>query len=222
MARTPMRPRHHIRTALWTILVISAGIIAGTSRVALAATIQHNAVSRAQIVSTACSGWSGTAPGECGSAPGGHTIKPDYNNDIGCDGYYTGAGEMNCRAVALTVHNFPVAARTGFWDGENGFGWAKAYYYHNLWLQPILDTITFAATPTGSNSSRDYEVYHYNPDGYVDQEVIVVADIQDPNFQGQPTNDGKALGVLTGYCLTPAGSEERACPEWVDSGPDSL
>lgn len=129
---------------------------------------------------------------------------------------------MQCKAVARTVNNFPVAIRRGFWNGENGFGWAKALYYHNLWMQPMIDTITFAASPYGSNSSREYEVYHYNPDGYVDQEVIVVADIQDPNFQGQSTIDGKALGVLTGYCLTGSNANEAQCPDWVDSGPNSL
>lgn len=125
--------------------------------------------------------------------------------------------EMQCRGVAVTVHNLPVPIRYGYWTGTGGFGWSKAYYYHNLWMQPMLDTITYAANPTGSNSSRDYEVYHYNVDGELDQEVIVVADIQDGSFAGVSTQDGYILGVLTGYCLTPGGVEEPECPDWVNS-----
>lgn len=77
-------------------------------------------------------------------------------------------------------------------------------------------------TPTGSNSSRNYEVYHNNPDGYVDQEVVVVADIQDNSFQGVSTIDLKAVGVITGYCNTGSGAIEPGCPDWVDEGPNSL
>jgi hypothetical protein len=128
---------------------------------------------------------------------------------------------MYCRASAVTVHGLNVAIRKGFWTGSNGFGWSKAYYYHNLWMQPIIDTITFAATPSGSNSSRNYEVYHYTH-GVLDQEVIVVADIQDSSFQGQSTIDGYVLGVLTGYCNNEGGAMEPACPDWVDEGPNAI
>lgn len=214
MVWIPGRSRRAMRTALWTIIIMSAALPAASSKVAFAETTQH--------VSPACSGWSSTPPSECGMNTGRTSVTANYNNDIGCDGYYDGPGEMHCRAVARTAHNIPVAVRTGFWDGSNGFGWSKAYYYHNLWMQPMLDTITYAATPRGSNSSRDYEVYHYNPDGYVDQEVIVVADIQDDDFQGQSTIDHKPVGVITGYCLTPGGAEEPECPDWVDSGPEEL
>lgn len=177
-------------------------------------------------VSAPCTGWSSTTPSQCGQASQAvrSHMAPAWLNDAGCGGYFTGSNpkEMQCRGVAITVNNFPVAIRYGYWqpgnpDVPDGFGWSKAYYYHNLWMQPMLDTISGAVTPRGANNDREYEVYHYNPDGYVDQEVIVVADIQDPYFAGTSTQDHKAVGVITGYCLTGAGAEEPTCPEWVDS-----
>ena len=33
----------------------------------------------------------------------------------------------------------------GHRHGSSGFGWQKAYYYHNLWTQPIVDTITYGS-----------------------------------------------------------------------------
>jgi hypothetical protein len=164
-------------------------------------------------------GWTSVAPnsaGQPGPAPSA-TVSPSYNNDIGCGGYYTGTNplEMQCRGVAVTVNSAHVAIRQGFWTGSNGFGWSKAYYYHNLWMQPMLDTIHLAANPTGSNSSRDYEVYHYT-NGQLDQEVVVVADIQDASFQGVGTPDHYAVGVITGYCNNAAGALEPTCPDWVD------
>jgi hypothetical protein len=127
---------------------------------------------------------------------------------------------MVCRDTSITVNSFRVAIRHGYWNPDlspPGFGWSKAYYYHNLWMQPMIDTIRMAANPYGSNSSRDYEVYHYNPDGYLDQRVIVVADIVDIYFDGHYTQDGHAVGVLTGYCESGNGTFETVCPDWVDS-----
>jgi hypothetical protein len=145
-------------------------------------------------------------------------IAPAWNNDVGCKGYYQGSDpkEMQCRGVSVTVHNLQVPIRYGYWTGSGGFGWSKAYYYHNLWMQPMLDTIHYAANPSGSNSSRNYEVYHYT-NGQLDQEVVVVADIQDSFFAGVYTQDGYILGVLTGYCNNESGAEEPECPDWVNS-----
>jgi hypothetical protein len=124
--------------------------------------------------------------------------------------------EMRCRDTATPVHGFRVAIRQGYWNGITGFGWSKAYYYHNLAMQPIIDTIRMAANPTGSLSSRNYEVYHYD-NGTLDQEVVVVADVVDPYFKGTCTQDGHAVGVITGYCNNGSGVKEPRCPDWVNS-----
>jgi hypothetical protein len=62
--------------------------------------------------------------------------RPDLfgPHDIGCSGYYPGSNpqEMHCRGVAVSTGNFGVVARWGFWDGSNGFGWSKAYCYHEM------------------------------------------------------------------------------------------
>lgn len=175
----------------------------------------------ASSATTGCAGWSSAPPAQChaGSAATPTTpvsVSPAWANGAGCSGYYTGSGEMNCRDTAYTINSFRVVIRQGFWTGSNGFGWSKAYYYHNLWMQPMIDTIR-QAIPTGSNSSRNYVVYHYNPDGYVDQRVVVVADIVDAYFQGVYTNDGHSVGVITGYCESGSGAYETVCPDWVDS-----
>ena len=210
-------------SAAATAVVVSAL----TAPSALAA---RSAVTVKSSVSGRCAGWSVKPPSQCEqTSQNNHQVKrslvaPAWANDAGCSGYYTADSndEMYCKATAITVNNFKVAIRKGFWDGSNGFGWSKALYYHNLWMQPMIDTITFALEPRGSNSSRNYEVYHYNPDGYLDQEVVVVADIQDDFFQGYPTHDGKAVGVITGYCNNGSGSMETECPDWVDTGPNSI
>jgi hypothetical protein len=62
-----------------------------------------------------------------------------YRNDDGCSGYNE-SGEMMCKATTHDVGGTHVVIRKGFWDGSNGFGHDKALYYHNLWLQPSLDT----------------------------------------------------------------------------------
>ncbi len=172
---------------------------------------------------TGFTGWSGTplsgrqlvtGPSTTSSA----TASPAWANGNGCGGYYMGTNpyDMHCRDTSTTVHGFRVAIRQGFWNGSNGFGWSKAYYYHNLYMQPIIDTIRMAANPTGSYSSRNYEIYHYY-NGTLDQEVVVVADIVDTYFQGTYTQDGHSVGVITGFCNNGSGGKEPACPDWVDS-----
>jgi hypothetical protein len=202
------------RTALLG-LVATAGFLLSPS-IAQASTAQPQ-------VSGTCTGWSSSPTPHCGKALQAATAHatPAWANDKGCGGYYTGSDpkEMQCRGVAVTINNFPVAIRYGYWAPGNstspdGFGWSKAYYYHNLWMQPMLDTIA-NAIPSGANNDRQYELYHYTA-GERDQEVIVVADIQDPYFAGIHTQDGKAVGVITGYCLTGGGVQEPECPPWVD------
>jgi len=192
--------------------LLSMSTYAATS--ANAKTVNDITASQSRVSVSSCTGWSPIPPSEC------HNLKlrqaaptalkrPNWNGGSGCSGYYTGPNikEMICRDTAISTRGYQIAIRYGFWDGSNGFGWSKAYYYHDLWMQPMIDTIKNSVTITGPPSSKNYEEFHYNIQQELDQEVIVVAD----------TQDNRPVGVITGYCLTPAGAEERACPPWVNS-----
>jgi len=211
-------------------LPLVAAVIALPIVVAPAA-LASTGVNATSSVTPSCSGWSPASPSECGASPaaapadsspassastGSNTLSPAWVNGAGCAGYYTGSGEMHCRDTAISIYNAQIVIRTGFWNGTNGFGWSKADYYHNLAMQPMIDTIRLA-TPTGSQSSRDYEVYHYNADGYVDQVVVLVSDNVATSFQGVSTGDGHSVGVITGYCESGSLTIETECPAWVDS-----
>jgi len=136
--------------------------------------------------------------------------------NLGCSGWYTGTAhpDMTCRASADSATGYPIVLRNGTWNGSSGFGWSKAYYYHNLWTKPILDTITFGII-SGQPNSKNYTVIHYT-DGEIDQFVVVVADTTDTSWQGISTQDNREVGVLTGYCENAAGATEPECPGWVD------
>ena len=138
------------------------------------------------------------------------------SNDLGCSGWYTGTAhpDMTCRASADSAAGYPIVLRNGTWNGTSGFGWSKAYYYHNLWTKPIVDTIAYGLI-SGTPSNKDYEVIHYT-DGEIDQYVIVVADTTATSWGGISTQDGREVGVLTGYCQNAAGATEPECPGWVD------
>ncbi len=160
-------------------------------------------------------GWSGASPASIGSAG---SVSPLYKGSQGCSGYYTGTnpGEMKCRTSADTVHGTRVVVRVGYYTSTtHGFGWSQAYYGRNLYLEPTVGAIALAANPTGSTSSKDYEVYHYQT-GIVNQEVVVVADLEATSFKGVGTQDGHMVGVITGYCKTGTGKKEATCPTWVD------
>ncbi|MGA2929725.1 MAG: hypothetical protein ABSG43_27810 [Solirubrobacteraceae bacterium] len=43
---------------------------------------------------------------------------------------------MQCRGSADSHTGYGIVLRNGTWNGSSGFGWQKAYYYHNLWTQP--------------------------------------------------------------------------------------
>jgi hypothetical protein len=186
---------------------------------ALAAPVSASAAS---LAGCPVNGWSGQSPDQC-SASGSTTVSPMVRGSgDGCSGYYTGTGHpwMTCENTSTTVNNSRVVIRHGYYNPEaspEGFGWQKALHKHNLFIQPVIDTIAGAQHPRGSNASRDYEVYHFNFDGKLDQEVIVVADIADTSFAGNPTQDGHTVGVLTGYCLNASAVEEELCPDWVNS-----
>jgi hypothetical protein len=122
---------------------------------------------------------------------------------------------MMCKATTHDVGGTHVVIRKGFWDGSNGFGHDKALYYHNLWLQPSLDTI-HGGIIGGSTSKEYYDVYHYNVNHQIDQYVWVVADNVDTSFQGVHTNDGHSVGMITGYCETGGKALEPECPDWVN------
>jgi hypothetical protein len=164
-------------------------------------------------------GWTASLanPTEIPTSSNANSLSPEWVNGNGCGGYYTGSNplEMQCKDTATTLSGTRVVIRVGFWTGTNGFGWSKSWYYHNLAMQPTIDTIR-SGSASGSYSSRNYEVYHQT-NGVIDQEVIVVADITDISFQGVATPDYAPVGELTGYCLTGSGVTEATCPDWVNS-----
>jgi hypothetical protein len=129
---------------------------------------------------------------------------------------------MGCRATTYDVDYQRVVIRQGYWDGTTGFGWKKTYWYHNLYLQPTIDTIAFSATGLPPSDNMRYTVYHHNPEGFVDQEVEVYVDEIETTWGYQSTKDGHMVGELGGFCLTGGGVDEPECPEWVDVGSHSL
>jgi hypothetical protein len=56
----------------------------------------------------------------------------------------------------------------------------------------------------------------YYDGAIVDEIVVVVADTEDHYWGGQYTEDGREVGVLTGYCDSGAGALQPECPGWVD------
>jgi hypothetical protein len=193
----------------------------------LRAAFNHNATSQCPQNT-----WSALSPSQCGSlAPVTavlHAAIASSGYGYGCGGYYTGTDHpwMTCKGSAIDTTNTPVVVRHGYYNpaaDPEGFGWEKARNKHNLWIQAIIDTINMSLDITGGRSDTDYTVYHYNPDGYVDQTVTVVADNVDTEFDGKSTQDGQPVGVLTGYCTPGVGEPiEEQCPQWVDTGPDPL
>jgi RHS repeat-associated protein len=142
--------------------------------------------------------------------------QPLWKYNSGCKPkFYTGDGEMHCIASATSPYGDNPALRTGFWTGHYGFGWSKAFHYHNLTVEPILSTIALSINDYGGRKEHVYVIYHYHDD-VLDQEVTVVADLEDDYFGGQSTNDLEPVGVLTGFCENGQGAVEPECPEWVD------
>ncbi len=176
---------------------------------------------KAEASNTAAfTGWSGSPTSNgAASAAVAPAIGPTpmWSGGAGCSGYFTGANpaEMQCKDTSVTVNNDHVAIRNGYWTGS-GWGWSKAWYYHNLAMQPIIDAIRFATSPSGPYSDRVYLVYHYT-NGTLDQEVKVIADIQNDSYSGVISPDYKPIGVLTGYCIGGNGIDETTCPNWVNS-----
>jgi len=212
-------------------------IVAFFAATALGAALPSTSASVSHHVSHSASqcpqnAWSGLPPSQCGSAASAIRTKPHLipaaGYGYGCGGYYTGTAHpwMHCKGSAIDFYGTAVVVRDGYYNpaaNPEGFGWNKALNKHNLWIQPIIDTINLSLTITGGSSNEDYDVYHYNADGYVDQVVVVVADNVDTEFDGASTQDGQPVGVLTGYCQPGIGDPiEQQCPDWVDSGPQMV
>jgi hypothetical protein len=213
------------------IAMLAAGSIApclvvfGAAGVAHAQFVAPAASHADQTVACPADGWSPIAPKQCAQGDITSSVaalaSPALTGGNGCDGYTSGtiSNEMACRDTATDVNGFRMAIRNGYWNPAaepTGFGWSKAFYYHNLEMQPIIDTIRLALDPTGSLSSEDYTVYHYT-NGELDQMVTVVADLVAKSYAGVSTGDDHVLGVLTGYCNTAAGAVEQDCPDWVNT-----
>jgi hypothetical protein len=118
-----------------------------------------------------------------------HRIVPYWTNDHGCSGYFTGSdpGDMECSATAVDILGDKQVIRRGYWSGGQGFGRNKALYYHNLEMQPIIDTITFSASVNEPKYKEYYyTIYHYT-EGNLDQEVQVEVDDNNTSFKGVST-----------------------------------
>jgi len=180
--------------------------------------------------------WAGVSPSQCNAKDLktykviptlGHKIfgirMPRAGYGIGCNGLYTGTGHpwMTCKDSAVATNGYRVVDRAGYWQpvaNPQGFGRDKLFESHNLWVQPTIDTIALSLSHGGSTSDREYSAYHYNPDGYVDQEVDVYSDNSDTSFAGKPTQDGHTVGVITGFCKPGIGlPREQSCPDWIDN-----
>jgi hypothetical protein len=155
-------------------------------------------------------------------------VSASWDNDVGCHGYYDDYDTiMGCIAVAIDTQGHKDVLRQGYYnpEGNAGFGREKAYLKHNLWVQPILDALTFSHTiHVRDDGNREYlAVFHQTPGGD-DIAVWVVIDLQ--KFYGSiNTPDHQELGVLTAYCANPQKKGEPVeplCPNWVNTGPYSL
>jgi RHS repeat-associated protein len=129
---------------------------------------------------------SGLAPtaGWSGMSQGGVSIFY-WNNDVGCHGYfreYPNPPIMSCAAVAVDHWGHKQVLREGYFNPEAdlGFGREKAFILHNLWVQPILDTITRSVTATPADHGKKFtmHMYHFESNGVIDQEVNVVTSIE--------------------------------------------
>jgi hypothetical protein len=148
-------------------------------------------------------------------------------NDLGCGGYYydgktTGihgeAPPFACRGSAEDIIQNQIVIRQGR-TGWRTFGWAKAYYQHNLYLQPELNVITNALPQPQGNTRVRYIESHITPDG-IDMQVVVVIFLPTQIFKKpvERTPDDYMVGLLTAYCVAP-GDPSQTCPPWVN-GPN--
>jgi RHS repeat-associated protein len=147
-------------------------------------------------------------------------------HNYGCDGFYTHwPFPMSCVATAINqMTGWWAVIRQGYYNMANdaGFGRDKARLKHRLWMQPIINVITFSGRPRTQGSAQVYGMTHYNADGYVDLGVRVVIDTA-RTWHNRSTHDHHELGLLTAYCTWPDGVLRRLCPSSVNgTGPDGL
>ncbi len=112
----------------------------------------------------------------------------------------------------------------GAWNNPNypglQFGWAKAYYYHKLDLQPILDGIGIGSV--GKGHPYALRVFHYNADDEVNLQVRIQTAVATYQNNYSMHNTGP-VGVLTAYCAGPDYPQNPIkycypkCPSWVNT-----
>lgn len=162
--------------------------------------------------------WSGSPPGSTANPP---QAVPNVQG-AGCPSDITkGDGPWACFNSQYDLYNYRAYLRRGAWNSSTKSGWGdeKALNYHNLYQQPILDTIELSATRVdqAQNTRYRYTAYHYNTQHQVDQEVIVVVThVKTDNASGT-SPDSYAVGVYTAYCTDATGQGEPRCPDWVNS-----
>jgi len=145
-----------------------------------------------------------------------------WYNAYGCGGFYVHYPfPMSCVARTHNDWNgYREVIRQGYWNWTTatGFGREKAYLLHGLWMQPIINVLTFSFAPRPQGSSqRVYGMTHLNPDGYWDLGVIVVEDELN-TWHNRATTDGRALGLLTAHCVWPYKYQERCDPSINGTG----
>lgn len=168
--------------------------------------------------------WTGTAPGANGTGPGApHAAAAPAAIGAGCpSGITEGTGAWACLNSQYDNWGYRAYIRRGVNTGTSsgGWGWEKAWYYHNLAQQPTLDTIELSATRTNqaNNTRYLYIAYHYNSSNQLDQEVrVVVTHVQSDNNSGT-SPDKYNVGVYTAFCVAePSNTDETLCPSWVNS-----
>ena len=211
------------------------GLGTGSSLTASTAPGQRS-TTRVENVNPASGFWSPTPPTPAGRAPANAVkisiprIRPAYYNDLGCAGIpegSEGSPYWYCRASNYSqALGRVIVVRVGAWDNTDypglQFGWAKAFYYHKLDLQPILDGIGIGSEdPNDAGVLRDY---HYNADGNENLQARIVTSTQNSVGSYSMHNTGP-VGVITAYCAGPDYSTNPTtysypdCPSWVYTSP---
>ena len=153
------------------------------------------------------SGRSTVTPASVVGGGGGGSSCP-YNATL-----YTGSlAPYNCYAVAYDGDGHGVWLRDG---GVNTFGVAH-FQTHNLepWaVEAVVSMEQYGLRQ--SNGRYLYGAYFQDPDGFVDQQVLVFEERGKPSVSG--VTDGNELGVVTAYCEDEFGNEEQLCPDWVNA-----
>ena len=145
-----------------------------------------------------------------------------WYNAFSCRGFYVSwPFPMSCVATTYNIATgWREVIRQGIYNLKTkvGFGREKAFVKHGMWMQPILNVITFSNKPRPEGTDRVYGATHFDPDGYWDLGVIVVED-QSTTWSKRPTRDGHALGLKTAYCVWPW-KKQNLCPPEINGTGD--